>query len=137
MREIKFRGYSKLIGKYVYGYLLKRWSIEKEDFVDDEYIILSKNNNNYYDVEEDSVGQYTGFTDKNSEEIYEGDILDCGFGIVKRVCFVDGRWISMCSDGRWISMCSEDKKYDSDLLQDVLSSMCEVIGNIYEDRLKG
>lgn len=128
MREIKFRGYNKDHNIWVYGCLLKCWSKEKEDFVDDEYIIVSKNNNTYYDVEEDSVGQYTGFIDKNCEEIYEGDILDCGFGIVKRVCFANGRWILMCS---------EDKKYDSDLLEDVLSSMCEVIGNIYEDTLKG
>lgn len=117
MREIKFRGYGTKDKVWHYGLLTKtaytgKWWIDGK---------ISGT------VEEASIGQYTGFTDKNGKEIYEGDILDCGFGVVKRVCFADGRWLSMCS---------EDKKYDSDLLQDVLSSMCEVIGNIYEDRLK-
>ena len=110
MREIKFRGYD--IDN-------KCWRYFEIDGVGADIF--------YYNINESSIGQYTGFTDKNGKKIYEGDILDCGFGVVKRVCFVDGRWLSMCS---------EDKKYDSDLLQDVLSSMCEVIGNTYEEELK-
>ena len=119
MREIKFRGSSKEDNKWYYGYLDRFSSSNIYKIHDEKYY-------GYSVVEEASIGQYTGFTDKNGKEIYEGDILDCGFGVVKRVYFADGRWLSMCS---------EDTKYDSDLLQDVLSSMCEVIGNTYEEVL--
>lgn len=53
MREIIFRGYSKQIERWVYGYLMYN------------NIIIDKCGKEWR-VEAESVGQYTGYCDKNS-----------------------------------------------------------------------
>lgn len=67
MREILFRG-KRVSGDWVYGYLLKMFGELSIMCLDDE--------NNIYPVNEETVGQYTGLTDKNGKKIFEGDILN-------------------------------------------------------------
>jgi len=68
-REIKFRGYSDELKNWVYGFY-QEVDIEGIGY---SYIFWQ---GNVTPVRADSVGQFTGFKDFDSNEIYEGDILE-------------------------------------------------------------
>lgn len=123
MREIKFRAKDIASNKWLYGDIRHH----KNDVC-----IFEHGGNKGEQVKPETVGQFTGLTDKNGHEIYEGDIIKIvekfddenvytGNGVV---CFEEG--IYELQNGKHFA-------YLGWLMHNDDITKLEVIGNIHDD----
>lgn len=135
MREIKFRGKDKMTGKWVVGDFIHSQKITRTGL--EPRVMVSG-----YEVDENTVGQFTGLFDVDLKEIYEGDIVEWTFfkygeteyeyHLVGVIAWAQGGMIF-----RVIKNDFEDAGYYaiSSLYTDTESD-CKVLGNIHDQKLE-
>lgn len=125
MREILFRG-KNIKGNWYEGLLA-------HDIAKDEWYISNKAGiSTAYQVRPETIGQFTGLTDKNGVKIFEGDIVEYETGKkvrIGRVFFSDFRASFSVTAGK-----NGSARINNDLFNYIQSrSSVIVIGNIYEN----
>ena len=123
MREILFRGKRTDNGEWVKGYLYITHIGAHEIGSYDEEINIERFT---FDVIPETVGQFTGLTDKNGKRIFEGDIVEHVSDGEQAVI----SWLkySACFGLSFDGWCCGFDDYDDNLPSDF-----KVIGNIYDN----
>lgn len=119
MREILFRGKTRH-GKWVYGWFCGKTLNHMMDGTEECSQIIHSDTLYWHVVEPETVGQFTGLTDKNGTKIFEGDVIRVG-GDVYFCYWDDGN----CEFG------IRNKK-ESMGIAFVICPCLEVIGNIHD-----
>lgn len=146
-RELKFRGQKSNSNDWVCGGLINDQDKAYINQINCPIWVnyLPKEDESYhkqirlivFDVQTETVGQFTGFKDKNGKEIYEGDIVTQwiedivettgGFFWNATIEFYHGCWVA-----KQIGFDYERAKEFPTILNDE-SSSSEIVGNIYEN----
>ena len=78
-REILYRGARMGDGKFVYGsFVFVKENDKSENELPHIVISYGPDTFDWFEVETETVGQYTGIDDREGEKIFEGDIFKIG-----------------------------------------------------------
>ena len=128
MREILFKGKRKDNEEWIIGY----YSYANDGHGTELHMISEKSTGLRYPVIPETVGQYTGLTDKNGKKIFEGDII-------KNIWTGDVHTVDYCVDcAVWVLPCITDERRET-TFNSYDGDDYEVIGNIHDNSelLKG
>lgn len=137
MREILFRGKRCDNGEWVEGYYARK-GVDKDTFKHFICVMTFNVNGNTYssmfyltDIEviPETVGQYTGMTDKNGTKIFAGDIISTSSKLIGAVEWNDtfAKYIVCYNQisGNWFDFEGEDCFS--------VALDCVIIGNIHDN----
>ena len=135
-REIIYRGKSSVTNEWVYGSLVRVGN--ENHIIGFDEVDLDGHHIRYYSdrpvfTKQGTIGQFTGFYDKNCKEIYESDILQLTIEKGKVLCIVTWN----IEVGAWylkLNGCKlEGIRTLGEWLRDS-STEIEMIGNIYDNK---
>lgn len=138
-REILYRGKRLDTKEWVYGYVLDDGIVgsqrafvgrivatDANGHTDDKFDIGT----DFYEVDPDTVGQFTGMTDKNGVKIFEGDIVS------SKMKYGESRGVIVFRNGRFAvdwRVRSEWTGKGISCRTDDLSSADEVVGTVFDN----
>ena len=126
-REILFRGARVCDGQFVNGSLVEvNGECDSNEGVPHIVISYGPDTFDWFEVDPETVGQFTGMTDKNGTKIFEGDILNEPFQGGEKLYYVF--W-----DEDYFSFRVKNG-YGEYYLDEIDKYRCEVIGNIYDNK---
>ena len=118
MREMKVRGYSLDEGQWIKGF--------GAEYNDDLETYLVHNYRGFFEVDGESIGEYTGYKDINDIEICEGDIVETTRAlnhIIGEVVLYKGCWYIKDYNGGYYRLIPRFGIAEN-----------KIIGNIYENK---
>lgn len=141
MRTIKFRGQMVIIKKWVYGDLITGQGTKNGNMYilpQTQFYPSGCNDLDGWNVIPETVGQFTGLTDKNGKEIYEGDLCRVWYYkhaeptriIIQEVLFDNGTFVLRAKNHLGLEL--EDYLLYVPLYYSSAPNIIEVIGNIHE-----
>ena len=129
-REIKFRGKALFDNEWVYGNLIENANghicIQERMYVKNP--VLFNYTTQSTEVYPDTIGQFMGCKDKNSKEIFEGDIAMESFKTMSIIEFYEGAFVSRNKYRRLIPAL-----FSGDAVTGMNMNFLEVIGNVHDN----
>ena len=120
MREILFRDKSPITKEWVYGDLFQHG---------EQRFIMTGGHN--IEVDPESVGQFTGLTEKNGVKIFEGDIVHLYGDKDTSTRFINYIALVIFAHGGFCAIDGTPDDYAVCRFDFASSLNCEIIGNIY------